>query len=808
MDHPPPPPRDAGGCLEVRLFYVRLSPRGYSPPPRLALALHPSSCGDARGDEEEAALSLPLRLDRRDPASGEATYVCTASARLPPPAAAFEVADHRGGALLRGSLRRCPDANPDSPAWAIDCIPAAGAEAETSAFEVYVAGCCTGEPAVLTRALRLATAEEKAAGGLVRRRSPTSTDLRPLSDQHLHCLPACGHVFHALWFPLPSPPKSDFFSSSSSNRSGNGSLEQWLEYCPGGKKKLTCPICKQPCGAAHPPTRLYFQSTGACPTQACSPSRQEPDGGADPEELAAEVARLEQKAASLGKVLEEQRDGIQKLNAEASAAVPHLGGSRVGLRFDWIADGFLVILVQVAKWREKAAAAEAMRQAVRREKECVQQLLNAKTEELSSKTSECGRLQEKSLALAKELAALKLSTDMNLQEEEILELASLGNHGNPANAVDVLTRSLSLRNESYKELMIQCNVLGRSESRSQQRFEKAKELIKKLKARVQDLEKELEEKENGLIRDLRSAKKFKADQTNLGNMVANNGFSSLAGSGNHTMKLDEVIQDPCNRTGPSPVAKSDLNIKDNMDNKHADVIDLDADDSVFQDEHKIGLSAKPFGNCGINLDLQRQSGLYERDRKESITCKTSCVAEENSFLKHSMATERSTLQESLTTNKLQNFQEIPVLRSMKATTSTWEKETLTIDGISKQATRLSSGTGPQQVHNFNSLSYDFQTPVIILGGEGTRKSIGKWCKGLATPGSLNTNANKSNLIAVGPDGRGGKVKILRDLGKFQDSKSQALWPKAQKLGSKGNLNPLEAQEVMYSATQVYHIAMH
>ncbi|KAF0900396.1 hypothetical protein E2562_031587 [Oryza meyeriana var. granulata] len=175
MDHPPPPPRDAGGCLEVRLFYVRLSPRGYSPPPRLALALHPSSCGGARGDEEEAALSLPLRLDRRDPASREATYVCTASARLPPPAAAFEVADHRGGALLRGSLRRCPDANPASPAWAIDCIPAAGAEAETSAFEVYVAGCCTGEPAVLTRALRLATAEEKAAGGLVRRRSPTST---------------------------------------------------------------------------------------------------------------------------------------------------------------------------------------------------------------------------------------------------------------------------------------------------------------------------------------------------------------------------------------------------------------------------------------------------------------------------------------------------------------------------------------------------------------------------------------------------------------------------------------------------------
>uniref|UniRef100_A0A0E0LR89 RING-type domain-containing protein n=1 Tax=Oryza punctata TaxID=4537 RepID=A0A0E0LR89_ORYPU len=551
-------------------------------------------------------------------------------------------------------------------------------------------------------------------------------DLRPLSDQHLHCLPACGHVFHALC------------------------LEQWLEYCPGGKKKLACPICKQPCGAAHPPTRLFFQSTGACPTQATSssPSRQEPtDGGADREELAAEVARLEQKAASLGRI---------------------------------------------ALWREKAAAAEVMKESVRREKECVQHLLNAKTEELSRKTSECGRLQQKSLALAKELAALKLSTDMNLQEEEILKLASLGNHGNAANAVDVLTRSLALRNKSYKELMIQCNVLGRSESRSQQRFEKAKELIKKLKARVQDLEKEQEEKENGLIRDLRSAKKFKADQTNSGNTTANNGFSDLsAGCGDHTMKLNEMMQDPCDKPGPLPEAKSDLNIKDKMDDKHADVIDLDGDDSVFQHEHKKGLSAKPFGNDGNNLDFQSRSSLQEHYRKESITCKTSYVAEENSFLKHSMLTERSALQQSLTTNKLQSFQETPILRSMEATTSTWEKETLTIDGISKQATRMVPGTGPQQVHNLNSLSDDFQTPIRNLGGEGTRKSVGKWCKGVATPGSLNTNANKRNLIAVGPDGRGGKVKILRDLGKFQDSKIQALWPKAQKVGSRGGQSQID-----------------
>ncbi|OEL26422.1 hypothetical protein BAE44_0012563 [Dichanthelium oligosanthes] len=168
MDNAPPPP-DPSSCLEVRLFYVRLSPYGgAAPPPRLALELRPAG-GD--GPAPAPAIPIPLRLDRHDAATGEATYVSTAAARVAPPAAAFGVADHRGAALLRGSLRpRGPDAKAaGSPAWEIDCVPAAGAAASASAFEVYVAGCCAGEPTVLTRALRLATPEE-AAGGLVRRR--------------------------------------------------------------------------------------------------------------------------------------------------------------------------------------------------------------------------------------------------------------------------------------------------------------------------------------------------------------------------------------------------------------------------------------------------------------------------------------------------------------------------------------------------------------------------------------------------------------------------------------------------------------
>jgi hypothetical protein len=67
---------------------------------------------------------------------------------------------------------------------------------------------------------------------------------------------------------------------------------------------------------------------------------------------------------------------------------------------------------------------------------------------------------------------------------------------------------------------------------------------------------------------------------------------------------------------------------------------------------------------------------------------------------------------------------------------------------------------------------DFQTPGI-LGSDGPRKNIGKWCKGSMTAGSATANTNRGNLISVGHDGRGGKVKILRDLGRFQVSSTSS-----------------------------------
>ena len=229
-------------------------------------------------------------------------------------------------------------------------------------------------------------------------------------------------------------------------------------------------------------------------------------------------------------------------------------------------------------------------------------------------------------------------------------------------------------------------------------------------ARVLELEKELEEKENGLIRDLRPSKKLKADQTKSGNITANDGFPfPSAGNRNQTTKLDEVMQDPCNDNPDmnrlKPEAMSDLNSNGNFENKNVDVVELDADDSAFGNEHKTQLSAKPFGTDDNTLDSQNKSSLCQNDNRQAMTveCTTQHVAKEASFLKNKEVTGKSTSLENLRA-KLHISQESLFERRTNVTTSTWEKETLTIDGISKQATRMTSGTGPQQIHNFNSLS--------------------------------------------------------------------------------------------------------
>ncbi|XP_020113254.1 E3 ubiquitin-protein ligase TRAIP [Ananas comosus] len=512
-------------------------------------------------------------------------------------------------------------------------------------------------------------------------------DLKPVLED-LHSIPVCGHVFHELC------------------------LQQWLEYCPAGKKP-TCPVCKQSF-SHHPPVRLYFQSTG----DAAAAATQNPSSEADAEAMAEEVARLELKLSSLTSNFESQNAHIKKLNDE------------------------------VVAWKELAEKEEARREQIKKEKDGVAQLLNIKLEELSRKSSECVKLQEKSLALAKELAALKLATDLNLGEDEIVKLASLGHGSNPENAVQILKRSLALRNKSYKELMVQCNLLGRAESRAQQKLEKAKEQIKKLKARLQELEKEFEEKENRILRDLKASKKLKPEGINS-NFIKQNMCSAhtdLHSSENGTSKNIGAIADS---NKPSLIGgKTDHLKRYAKENKAQDDL-ISSKDNTINDETDLESS---FFVDEDDLGLPRKSSESPSSASDSKMLVNLCKAFRSGY---DVRDAFGKMEEGNATD----------------TSSMWTKEILLIDDITKQSTSHLANKGIQANE--------------AISCPGANRNIGKWSRTSTMASSLGMQAAKrsGDLIAVGADGRGGRIKVLRSLDRSLEEKVQTLRPKKHKLGA-------------------------
>lgn len=51
-----------------------------------------------------------------------------------------------------------------------------------------------------------------------------------------------------------------------------------------------------------------------------------------------------------------------------------------------------------------------------------------------------------------------------------------------------------------------------------------------------------------------------------------------------------------------------------------------------------------------------------------------------------------------------------------------------------------------------------------MGPDGTNRYLGRWCKRGQSNGSVAMqSASSRDLIAVGSDGRGGRVKVLRSM---------------------------------------------
>ncbi|XP_058225658.1 uncharacterized protein At1g01500 isoform X2 [Rhododendron vialii] len=199
-----PNPLHPSGWFEIRLFYVRIAPCAAveSVPNHLTLRHLRREIGvslEINGTRVPASetASLTLRRDRIDSLSSEVTYVSTDSVKVTG-AVEFEVYEEED-MVLCGSIERMEAAwsngcvaNDSRSGWSMDCYMAAAVAGGGSAFfrprlssfggssgpsfEVYVAGCCSGMPVILTKTIQVSPRRKPGRNG-------TTLDAIPEDDE-------------------------------------------------------------------------------------------------------------------------------------------------------------------------------------------------------------------------------------------------------------------------------------------------------------------------------------------------------------------------------------------------------------------------------------------------------------------------------------------------------------------------------------------------------------------------------------------------------------------------------------------------
>ncbi|KAK4339326.1 hypothetical protein RND71_040788 [Anisodus tanguticus] len=458
------------------------------------------------------------------------------------------------------------------------------------------------------------------------------------------------------------------------------SLQQWFEYCTNGKKK-NCPVCKQTCTEKNT-NRLFFQSVGDPNDPSLSQQPHDFEGGT-PCELRNEVKRLEGKVLKLASTLEQQQKDLKEVNVELFSC------------------------------KEQLKVEVALKNEAKKQKTTIQQLLNVKSQELDQSTLECRRLQERNMALAKELAALKLVCDVNLGESEVLKLASLGNEANSKETIEVLKKSLVIRNKSYKELMIKCNTLGRGEARTLGKLEKVREKMDKLKARVQELEMAVEVRDNEILRTLRTSKNFEVE------------------SGKGFNKEPKVVK--CSyENQKKPLAETEVHLHRVTGSGH---------DSGRGEKRKLmynDASEKDTADCMIasclDQDNQGKNSL-QINKYDGILETSGYVQEESNRKLNPLIDHKKAVHES-------------ILSRLKVSSGTADGTQVKVSDNKDEFSGLRN-RGKNRDHCFSG---------GLLGPDGTNRHLGRWCKKVQNNGSA--GGKSSDLISVGADGRGDPLLLV------------------------------------------------
>ncbi|KAG6427176.1 hypothetical protein SASPL_111416 [Salvia splendens] len=486
-------------------------------------------------------------------------------------------------------------------------------------------------------------------------------------------------------------------------------LQQWFEYCPNLKKR-SCPICKQACTNANV-GRLYFQSIG---DSTDSSSHKPRDCQGNPEELQREVNRLEGKVAGLSSSLEKQQKDFQEVKDELLTCSEQLK-TEVALKHEAV--------LQTAT---------------------VKQLLRVKSEELDKSTMECLRFKERNIALARELATFRLAYDMDLKEDDAMKLASLGNDGGSREGNYLLIKSLDTHKKSYKELLAKCNDLGRREARCCEELENANKKIKKLKLRVRELATAVEMKENDALRVLKDQNiKLKRNSR------------------------DNQMKRPTNQGGLDDMPDISFVLEEEEFPKHV------AEKCIINDKlpgfaHDRNEQVRvPISTNEDKDKLCSSTSMQASSYKTSAPCADDNIIVEECHDPRPVQCFHADKNDVELVNSDSKAEVSRSLSLRKCRKRQWAEEVPS--NIDDEVICIGD-TNPVQPTVHNGKETSSSNPVSepdnhcftggLLGPDGSNWHLGKWCKKGQKQGS---NSKAGDLIAVGADGRGGRIKVMRPL---------------------------------------------
>ncbi|KAJ1403497.1 hypothetical protein SESBI_27205 [Sesbania bispinosa] len=331
--------------------------------------------------------------------------------------------------------------------------------------------------------------------------------------------------------------------------------------------------------------------------------------------------------------------------------------------------------------------------------------------------------------------------------------------------------------------MAKCNLLGRGEARYSKKLEKAKEKIVKLKARVQELETMVEVKENEYLMSLKVPKKAKSSK-NLENSINSISNSDALAASNFSLK---------EQGKQSSTPKPGIDLTANDDSKYLQSLKIENLNATKNEAVNISNGSK----TTLSLDKERDCIFIDDDATDYTKALPECpkhnykdqkrdgdTFSKPSLVKPEAASRIKTGPSFQGKCNLDEPSRVDIDIKMDDISACAMNEDATLQANVKQAQPVVNIRKESPLTLSNSVDICFSGG--LLGPDGTHRYLGKWCKrGQNSESTSTKGSNNGDLIAVGADGRGGRIKVLRNSSQsFLDGKENSVSSKRLKSGPK------------------------